>query len=104
MSPISLFVPCALIAIASIPLMLDLVPPNRFYGVRTRRTLADRALWFQANRFAGWALFIACAFTAAVFWLKPEYASGRSLVGLAVFFVPLAIATVASLLYVRSRP
>lgn len=99
--PISLLVPCAAIAAASLPLMLGAVPPNRLYGVRTRRTLADRELWFRANRFAGWAFFIASGASAAVFLARPEYASGRSALGLVVLVVPLVAALLVSLASLR---
>lgn len=99
--PISLLVPCGIIAAACVPLMLNAVPPNRIYGVRTRLTLSDRAAWFRANRFAGWALFAASAASAAVFVAQPEYASGRSAAGLAVLIVPLVAALLASLAYLR---
>jgi uncharacterized membrane protein len=69
--------------------MLKAVPPNKVYGFRTRQTLANRELWFRANRFAGTALFIAAGTSAVIFLLQPGYASGRSAVGLAVFVVPL---------------
>ena len=100
-SPFSFLVPCAIIAAASIPLMLNLVPPNRVYGFRTRRILANRELWYRANRFAGCALFAACAISAVIFAIHPDYASGRSLAGMAVFLVPLAAACIASFRYVR---
>jgi uncharacterized membrane protein len=101
-SPISFLVPCSIIALVSVPLMLGLVPPNRLYGFRTRRTLASREVWFRANRFAGCALFIASAASAAIFLVAPQYASGRSLAGLGVFVVPLTIAILASFAYVRA--
>jgi uncharacterized membrane protein len=100
-SAISFLVPCTIVAVASIPLMLNVVPPNRIYGFRTRQTLANRELWFRANRFAGCALFIASGTSAAVFAIHPEYASARSAMGLVVFLVPLAAALVASFAYVR---
>ena len=100
-SAISLLVPCAIIAVVSIPLMLNVVPPNRVYGFRTQQTLTNRELWFRANRFAGCALFIASVTSAAVFAVHPEYASGRSLIGLVAFLVPLVAALVASFAYVR---
>ncbi len=81
--------------------MLKVVPPNSIYGFRTQQTLADRELWFRANRFAGCALFIAAGVSAAIFAARPEYASGRSLVGVAVLLVPLVAAVVASFVYVR---
>jgi uncharacterized membrane protein len=98
---LSLLVPCAIIAVASIPLIFNLVPPNRFYGVRTRQTLASRELWFRANRFAGRALLIAAGTSAIVFAARPEYASGRSLAGFFVLVAPLAIALLATFAYVR---
>jgi uncharacterized membrane protein len=81
--------------------MFGIVPPNRIYGFRTRQTLGNRERWFSANRFAGWALFIASGASAAAFIAAPEYASGRSIAGLGIFLVPLAIAMFASFMYVR---
>ncbi len=79
--------------------MLNAVPPNRFYGFRTRQTLGNRELWFRANRFAGYALFLAAAASIAVFIAEPEYASGRSLMGLVSFVGPLVAALLASFAY-----
>ncbi len=42
-----------------IPMALGLIPPNRFYGYRTRKTLSSVDVWYRANRFSGWALAIA---------------------------------------------
>jgi uncharacterized membrane protein len=42
-----------------IPMALGLVPPNRFYGFRTRKTLSSADVWYRANRFSGWTLAIA---------------------------------------------
>ena len=100
-SAISLLVPCVIIAVASIPLILGVVPPNSVYGFRTRQTLANRELWFRANRFAGIALFIGAVTSAAIFLVHPEYASARSLTGLVVLLVPLITAVVGSIAYVR---
>ena len=99
-SAFSFLVPCAIIALASIPLMLNAVPPNRVYGFRTQQTLTNRELWFRANRFAGWACFIASVASATIFAVHPEYSSGRSFLGLVVFVVPLGIALAASFAYV----
>ena len=49
-------VPAVLLALLSIPLILGLIPPNRFYGMRTEKTLSDASVWYAANRFGGWAL------------------------------------------------
>jgi uncharacterized membrane protein len=100
--PISFLVPVVVVALAAIPLALKLIPPNRVYGLRTKRTLANRDLWFRANRFAGWALLIASAVSASVFVILPQLASGRSFIGLLVFVVPVFVALVASWVNVRA--
>lgn len=101
-SAISLFVPCGAVAVASVPLMLKLVPPNRIYGFRTRQTLASPDVWFRANRFAGCALFIASGITAAIFAIRPELASGYEVAGVAVLLASLIVALGASFAYVRA--
>ena len=99
--PISFLAASGVIAAAAIPLILQIVPPNRFYGFRTSRTLSNRELWFRVNRFSGGALLIAAAVSASAFILSPELASGRSFLGLLIFVVPLIIALGASVVYLR---
>jgi len=53
------FVPAAIFVAISIPLALGLVPPNRFYGFRTRRAMESRERWFVVNRYAGVAVIVA---------------------------------------------
>lgn len=36
-----------------IPLALDKIKPNRFYGVRLKATLSDESLWYVTNRYFG---------------------------------------------------
>jgi uncharacterized membrane protein len=36
-----------------IPLKQGAVPPNRFYGFRTRKTLANKDIWYAVNRLMG---------------------------------------------------
>jgi len=50
-----------LLVLLAIPLWLRLIPPNRFYGVRTRATLADEALWYEVNARSGRDLTLAAA-------------------------------------------
>jgi uncharacterized membrane protein len=35
------------------PLKLGRVPPNRFYGFRTPRTLTNERIWYEVNRVTG---------------------------------------------------
>ncbi len=48
------FLPLVLVA-TGLPMTLELVPPNRFYGFRTSQTLASPDLWYSANFAAGLA-------------------------------------------------
>jgi len=58
----------------SIPLVMQKVPPNLWYGFRTRRTLSDPTIWYRANYLGGMdlmysgiiALILNCAIAALV--------------------------------------
>ena len=54
---------CALVAIAGVPLILKLIPPNDVYGFVTE-TRSRAQLWYEVNRFAGWALVAVAVVTA----------------------------------------
>ena len=57
-----------LLVLLAIPLWLRRIPPNRFYGMRTRATLADEALWYDVNARSGRDLALAAAlFTVGTF-------------------------------------
>ena len=45
----------------SIPLIQKRVPPNRYYGFRTARTLSDPKIWYEVNHLSGNDLFVAGA-------------------------------------------
>jgi uncharacterized membrane protein len=50
--PISLIV-VGLVGISlSIPMLLNKIPRNQVYGLRTRLTLSSDEIWYPANRFA----------------------------------------------------
>lgn len=91
----NIYVACALIALISVPLILRRVRPNRYYGLRTRRTLADSTLWYDANAYAGWALLAAAAASALMLYLLPLPYRLKVWPMLAVFLVPLGVALAA---------
>ncbi len=88
------------IVLISLPLILQLVPPNRVYGFHTERTLASPAVWYRANLVAGWALAIAALVSASLVWLVPAEVV-EAPAGVALLLGPLAVAVVASLLALR---
>ncbi len=48
-----------LLVLLALPLWGRRVPPNRFYGVRTRTTLSDEGIWYEVNARSGRDLAIA---------------------------------------------
>ncbi|HEX7977226.1 MAG TPA: SdpI family protein [Gemmatimonadaceae bacterium] len=53
-----LLLSAVLLILFAVPLWLRMVPPNHFYGVRTRATLGDEQRWYAVNASAGFDLFI----------------------------------------------
>jgi SdpI/YfhL protein family len=47
-----------ILIVLSIPLVLRWVPPNRFYGFRTRATRQTTQLWYDANALNGRHLLV----------------------------------------------
>jgi uncharacterized membrane protein len=60
----------------SIPLIQQRVPPNRFYGFRTKKTLSDPKIWYEANRISGHDLFLAGALITITSIVMPLFAQG----------------------------
>jgi uncharacterized membrane protein len=55
-----------LVAALSLPLVLGRIPPNRWYGFRTQRTLRDASVWYPANAYSGrWLLGFGLVIAAA---------------------------------------
>jgi uncharacterized membrane protein len=69
------FIPASLILVLSLPLILGLIPRNRFYGVRTSKTLSNDSIWYRANKFGGWALLVSSAIYLAVAAIVPDQPS-----------------------------
>ncbi|MDR3412526.1 MAG: SdpI family protein [Formivibrio sp.] len=95
------FVPSLLFVLLSLPLILDWVPRNRYYGIRTCRALKDDASWYRINRSGGWSLIGSGLFYLAIAALFPLSGPDdflRWLFHLAAFILPL----LGSLLQIRS--
>jgi len=72
-----LFLTLGFLSIAlALPLIRREVGPNSFYGFRTRVTLADPGLWYDANAYAGKSLF--------------GYGLGVGLGSLILYLIPLS--------------
>lgn len=64
----------AVFAAGAIPLIRRRFPPNSGYGFRTKKTLSDPKVWYDANEFSGRCLF--------------KLGIAMSLSSLVLFFVP----------------
>jgi uncharacterized membrane protein len=90
-------IPSAALAVVALPLALNAVPRNRFYGFRTARTLADDAAWYRANRVAGWGLVVSTGVYAAVATASPYAGTPTSwALHLAAFVGPILVALVVA--------
>jgi len=101
-------IPTFVFMIVSIPLVLGWIPPNRFYGVRTRDTLDDDRLWFSGNRFGGAAILL----SSTIYLLVAQWLPYRSTapdhlaVGIAhllAFVAPQVIGLLATRRHLRRR-
>lgn len=96
-----LLVLCTLAAIAGIPLILKLVPPNEIYGFRPEHTRWRPELWYAVNRFAGWALVAASACMVLALVVGPSALVHSLWAQLLLLIVLGALAFGSTLLYER---
>jgi uncharacterized membrane protein len=93
------FIPAILIGLFAVPLILGF-PPNRVYGVRTRKTLGDHRVWYGANKLGGWCLLGSGVFYLLIAAAVPGAAADVRVwsLHLAAFVAPVVL----SLLLIRS--
>src|SRR5262249_33074635 len=96
----------ALFAVLAVPLMLRKVRPNVIYGYRTRATLGNESIWYEANAHFG-ARFLAGSVISGTAGLAPSFTHpAEQFVPLAVvpLVVPPLLAAVATASFVRRLP
>lgn len=98
---VALLIACALIAAASVPLMLKLVPPNPIYGVRTEKALDSPEIWYQVNLFGGRALLGAAGFAALLLMMYSGTLLKSGWAQIFAVVIPIAAAVIATLVYER---
>src|SRR5829696_5994960 len=85
---VRLFFPPITIMLVSIPLVLQMIPRNRIYGVRVREAMGSDAAWYAANRIGGIALI-----AASMIWLLAAiYAPARYVTAIGMAAVLLTVA------------
>jgi SdpI/YfhL protein family len=98
------FIPSALIALLSLPLIFGWIPRQSFYGARTLKTLSSDDIWYPANRFAGAVLVASSCIYFAVAWTLLD-ATTVTNIGLVIWFIHLSafvLPLIVSLLLIRS--
>ena len=99
-----LLIACAVIAAASVPLVLKLIPPNEIYGLPVRKMRSQPENWVRVNVFAGKALLVASGVTALLLviyagtWLKSGWLQ------LLVFLIAYGAALGVAVAYERRAP
>ena len=94
------------LAVVSVPMILEKIKPNPFYGFRVPQTLENPELWYKVNKYAGQRLLVAgllFVLVAVIIYFIPGLSiDAYALACLAVFVVIFAWAIVQSLRYLRS--
>ena len=95
---VTILVVDAVSILISIPLVLRKIGPNVVYGYRTRATLSDPALWYEANALFGRRLIAASLVSAlaALFLARPGLMSPDTFLPVSVVLLgaPVAVAGV----------
>ena len=97
--------PAFLICLA-IPMALGLVPPNRFYGFRTPKTMSSPAVWYPANRVSGWCIIaaglLAIGLNFALWITHPDWPDKKLMLWMAnTMSGTLLLSVAASFYYLR---
>jgi uncharacterized membrane protein len=95
---ITILVVDALFVLISIPLALRKIDPNVVYGYRSRATLSDPALWYEANALFGRRLIAASVVSAlaALYLARPGLLAPDTFLPVSVVLLgaPVAVAGV----------
>lgn len=75
-------IPALLFIIFALPLIFELVPPNRFYGIRDRQSLDHPEVWYRTNRVGGITLAVSSLIYLVVAALLPTNLTGTTDLGL----------------------
>ncbi|MBD3369861.1 hypothetical protein GF402_05800 [Candidatus Fermentibacteria bacterium] len=96
-------VPLVMIPVG-VPMMLRKIKPNVIYGFRTRKTLSDQTVWYEANAYAGKAMVIAGMVSLVgllvLYLLRDSFGIWMfNILGWVAVLVPLAWMTIASFVH-----
>jgi uncharacterized membrane protein len=89
-----------LVIVLSIPMVMGMIPPNRYYGLRVGKTYSSPELWYTGNRIGGTYMLAGgiIALLLGIVLTRMDASRGVTLVAV---MAPILIAVFASLLHVR---
>jgi hypothetical protein len=97
-------IPSFIFLAVSIPLVLGWIPKNRFYGIRTKKTLSDERIWRSVNSLGGRLIVASSLIYLSVAALVPyssDSASSVWWVHIAAFVIPLVVSFVVINIYTK---
>lgn len=102
-----LYILCGmLLVILSLPLIVEKVRPNSYYGFRVSKTLDDPAVWYAVNKYAGKRLLwmgIIYVLTAVGLYRIPNLSvNAYALSCLVVFVFAFTVAMIQSMRYMKT--
>ena len=98
-----------IIIILTIPLIFEKIGPNHIYGFRTSKTLSDEKIWYNVNKFGGWAMLIASV-VGTIYLLLLQLCKKYFIQTLRVeswgylIIIPILLSVVVSLIYIARIP
>lgn len=100
-----------LMIVIAIPMILEKIKPNIFYGFKTKKTLSDEKIWYPANKYAGKVMVgtgIAISILALLTYIlmdrniiPPIDEVTLTILWCGILFVPIIIMLILSFAYLR---
>ncbi len=94
-----------LLAALAVPLWLEKIPPNGWYGFRVPSTLYNEQLWYKVNRYAArWLLLsgvVTVVAAVALYFVPGLTVDGYAWLLLAAFALPFVTGVALSFRYLR---
>ena len=86
------FVISGLFVVLGVPMSMRMVPPNRWYGVRTAETLSNSEIWYNVNALVGKAVIAAGILSFLILLMLNSFWTGDAAMKKAVgIVVPLGL-------------
>jgi len=94
----------AFFAVIALPLILEKIGPNPFYGFKTKKTFSNKEIWYKANKYLGKTLLAAglvvMVLSAVLLIIGQNFDEILITVSFSItFFVPLIISMILSFIY-----